>query len=245
MAWRDFLYFFKRQRLLIVILLFMIFATLALSAVLTQRTDDQIVIAGNDSIVVEFEKLRQELVLKDSLKRAENSAKNYARVSNTYNYSKPAASVGSDYNKSYSPTYTKSVKLSEGETILLNKSDTAQWKMIPGIGTVFASRIVEYRDKLGGYIDIEQLREVFGVDAELYARIIPYIDADYGSVGLLINSLEFKELLNHPYLNYKQVKAIVNLRKKRGSINSVSELGMLDEFTSDDIRKLIPYLDFQ
>ena len=235
MAWRDFLYFFKRQRLLIVILLFMIFATLALSAVLTQRTDDEIVLAGNDSIVVEFEKLRQELVLKDSLKRA----------SNTYNYSKPAGSAGSDYNKSYSPTYTKSVKLSEGETISLNKSDTAQWKMIPGIGTVFASRIVEYRDKLGGYIDIEQLREVFGVDAELYARITPYIDADYGNVGLLINSLEFKELLNHPYLNYKQVKAIINLRKKRGTINSISELGMLDEFTSDDIRKLIPYLDFQ
>lgn len=235
MAWRDFLYFFKRQRLLIVLLLFMIFATLALSAVLTQRTDDEIVFAGDDSIVVEFEKLRHELVLKDSLKRA----------SNTYNYSKPAASGNSDYNKSYSPTYTKSVKLSEGETISLNKSDTAQWKMIPGIGTVFASRIVEYRDKLGGYIDIEQLREVFGVDADLYARIIPYIDADYGNAGLLINSLEFKELLNHPYLNYKQVKAIVNLRKKRGTINSISELGMLDEFTSDDIRKLIPYLDFQ
>ena len=61
---------------------------------------------------------------------------------------------------------------------------------------------------------------------------------------LWINELEFKELLRHPYLNYKQVRAIMNLRKKKGNIASIHELVMLDEFTSEDIFRIEPYLAF-
>jgi hypothetical protein len=56
--------------------------------------------------------------------------------------------------------------------------------------------------------------------------------------------MEFRELLKHPYLNYRQVQAIVNLRKKRGKIASINELAMLDEFTSEDIFRIEPYLEF-
>ena len=51
--------------------------------------------------------------------------------------------------------------------------------------------------------------------------------------------------MRHPYLNYKQVQAIMNLRRKKGEITTIRELAMLDEFTSEDIFRLEPYLSFQ
>ena len=93
-------------------------------------------------------------------------------------------------------------------------------------------------------MSVEQLREVYGIDDELFLRISPYIQADDNYSKLQINRMEFRELLKHPYLNYRQVQAIVNLRKKRGKIASINELAMLDEFTSEDIFRIEPYLEF-
>jgi DNA uptake protein ComE-like DNA-binding protein len=149
------------------------------------------------------------------------------------------ASQGNRY-----PRYPRVEKLSEGETISLNATDTAEWKRVPGIGTVYASRIVKYHERLGGFARKEQLLEVYGVDGELYARIAPYIEVSGSVRGLAVNQLEFRELLRHPYLSYKQVQAIVYLRHRKGRVDSIQELGMLDEFTSDDIYRLEPYLEF-
>lgn len=95
-----------------------------------------------------------------------------------------------------------------------------------------------------GFVRKEQLLEVYGVNNELYVRIAPYIESGGNVQQVRVNQLEFKELLRHPYLSYKQVQAIVNLRNRKGRVDSIRELGMLDEFTSDDIYRLEPYLEF-
>lgn len=146
---------------------------------------------------------------------------------------------------SYSTNYQQIEKLKAGETIFLNETDTTQWKKIPGIGSSYASRIVKYRDLLGGYVHKEQLMEVYGLDAELYSRIESYIVIDSNYTKLNINNLQFRSLLRHPYLSYKQVQAIMNLREQKGDIMMVEELAMLDEFTSEDIERLEPYLQFK
>ena len=117
-------------------------------------------------------------------------------------------------------------------------------RKLPGIGSSYASRIVKYRELLGGYVSLEQLLEVYGMENELYSRIIPYISTDTNYRKIKVNELEFRELLRHPYLNYKQVQAIVSLRRRKGDIVSIGELSMLDEFTSADIDRLEPYLEF-
>ncbi|HBK40302.1 MAG TPA: hypothetical protein DDZ57_01845, partial [Porphyromonadaceae bacterium] len=53
-------------------------------------------------------------------------------------------------------------------------------------------RIVKYRNLLGGFVSVEQLREVYGIDNELFSRISPYIQADENFRKLWINELEFK-----------------------------------------------------
>ncbi|MDR1881292.1 MAG: helix-hairpin-helix domain-containing protein [Prevotella sp.] len=138
--------------------------------------------------------------------------------------------------------YPRQEKLKAGETIELNSADTSSLKKIPGIGTGFANRIVKYGNLLGGYADIAQLKEVWGLDDELYNKVVPYITLDPRVRKTRINSADFKELNKHPYIDFKQARAIVDIRERKGNIESLKRLSLLEEFTEDDIKRLAPYL---
>ncbi len=106
------------------------------------------------------------------------------------------------------------------EMLELNSADTNQLKSLPGIGSSFASRIVKYRQRLGGYVAKEQLKEIFGLNEELFDKISPYLYVDIFDVKKLnINTDDYFTLVQHPYLNKEIVKQILQLRKKQGILN--------------------------
>ena len=135
-------------------------------------------------------------------------------------------------------------KLKEGQTIEINSADTSSLKTIPGIGSAYASRIIKYRNSLGGFTSISQLKEVWGLDEELYEHVSPYITIEKTARKLRINKLSMDELRKHPYIDYKQAKVIVDIRTRKGDIKSINRLALLDEFTEKDIKRLTPYLRF-
>lgn len=242
MRWKDFLHYQQGEKIAVIILLTLILAALVLIALVSHRKSNQIVLAHNESLILEFEKFIQELKEKENIETESRPTAGNINSKNRVGNSSASSYQTESPSKS---SFTPAEKLNPGETILLNETDTAQWKKIPGIGSTFAARIVKYGKSMGGYVNKEQLKEVYGIDNELFIRISAFIDEDQNFSRLLINRLEFQSLLSHPYLNYKQVQAILNLRKKKGKIDSIRELGILDEFTSDDIARLQPYLDFQ
>ena len=141
--------------------------------------------------------------------------------------------------------YPVSEKLTEGTIIEINASDTTQLKKIPGIGSSFAKRIVGYRTILGGYYRIEQLQEVYGMYEELYEKITPYLEINPDSIKTIsANTASIDKLKAHPYLNFYQAKAIVEMRKKKGELKSIDELSLLEEFTADDLERIKHYLTF-
>ena len=110
----------------------------------------------------------------------------------------------------------------------LNTVDSTTLVELPQIGPYMAMRILEFRDKLGGYVDKAQLRDVKGMDSTRFAIIEPYINI--GEVELRkidVNRADFKTLVHHPYLSYEQVKRIFNQREKRGMIKNWSQLETL------------------
>lgn len=264
MRWKDFLYFQRGSKTAVILLLILIVLTLILNLLLTYKNSSDIILTQNDSIVREFEEFRRTLRLKDSSAVvATEGSREFAEYGSTAK--RPTGRVGSGYettsrrddadtSRRYSSrndrasssriAYPSIEKLSEGETISLNETDTTEWKKVPGIGSVYASRIVTYRDLLGGFVKVEQLLEVYGIDQELFSRIAVYIEPDGNFRRLQVNEADFKELLRHPYLNYKQVQSIMGLRRKKGDITSIRELSILDEFTPEDILRLEPYLAF-
>ncbi|MDR0575334.1 MAG: helix-hairpin-helix domain-containing protein [Tannerella sp.] len=147
---------------------------------------------------------------------------------------------------SYSrPSYPRSEKFAKGTIVELNTADTTILKKIPGIGSAFAKRIVNYRNLLGGYYSVTQLNEVYGIDEERYDALKSWFTADPSLVFKLdVNKLPQDSLRRHPYINYGQSKVITQLRRQKGKLTGWENLQLLDEFTDSDKIRLLPYLSF-
>ena len=102
-------------------------------------------------------------------------------------------------------------------------------------------QIHPYRERLGGYHSIVQLRELEVLPEELGDWV--HVSAPPAAM-LNVNKLSLTQLRSHPYLSFYQAKAIVELRKREGHIRSVRQLLFLDEFSESDIERLTPYLSF-
>lgn len=136
---------------------------------------------------------------------------------------------------------TRLTKLHLGEHIELNHADTMQLKRIPGVGSKIAQMLVRYRDQLGGFVSVHQVRDIYLNDSILDKWLV----VDQSCVHKLkINHASLMELKRHPYCSYIQAKAIVNYRKHFGVIHNVEELGCVEEMSSHGIEQWTPYLDF-
>ncbi len=125
----------------------------------------------------------------------------------------------------------------------LNTSDSAGLVSVPGIGPVFASRIIRYREQLGGFLTVTQLSEINGIPDSLMKWFI--VTDTFPLRMIRVNSVSVSELRRHPYVNFYQARAIVEYRKERGVIKGPEQLSFMEEFTAQDLDRLLPYLDFR
>jgi competence ComEA-like helix-hairpin-helix protein len=152
-----------------------------------------------------------------------------------------------DNNNQYkSNGFTKSAYVKkELQIIEVNTADTLLLDEIKGVGAAFARRIVKYRDRLGGFYKKEQLLEVYGVDSIKFAEIKDQIRIDVTAIKKInINAAEFQDLKSNPYLNYKQINAIIQYRKQHGNYNDINDLRKILILNAQIIQNLTPYLSF-
>ncbi|MXV53092.1 helix-hairpin-helix domain-containing protein [Pedobacter sp. HMF7647] len=139
--------------------------------------------------------------------------------------------------------YVKKVKAAI--YIDLNQADSAELETVDGIGPAFALRIIKYRDRLGGFVSKDQLREVFGIDSAKFRQIVPQTFVGSSQVKKInINTATFDDLKQHPYLTYKQMNAIVKYRKQHGNFNGADDLKNIAILNNDVIERIKPYLEF-
>ena len=143
----------------------------------------------------------------------------------------------------YAYTPYPSRKLPRGRQLDLNAADSAELLRVPGVGPYFARRIVRYRERLGGFVSPEQLREIPNLPDSVQTWF--RVTAEKARSPLRLNSATFRELLRHPYLNYEQVKAIVNYRERQGALQTLQELSLSGAFTPVDLERLTPYVSFE
>lgn len=138
------------------------------------------------------------------------------------------------------------------DTVLnLRTADTTELKLIRGIGSYRAKQIVPYRQQLGGFTHVEQLREI----KALQPLLIDTLSADsllahfwLDSIivePLSVNSIGVERLQRHPYLSFEQAKAIYELRRRKVRLNSIEALEQLDCFTPEELLRVAPYLSFK
>lgn len=138
------------------------------------------------------------------------------------------------------------------DTILnLRTADTTELKMIKGIGSYRAKQIIRYREQLGGFVSVEQLREVKALQPLLKDSLSTdsllshfFLDS-VRVVPLKVNSMRVEQLQRHPYLSFEQARAIYELRRKKIHLKHLDQLRTLDCLTEQDIQRLRPYLSFE
>lgn len=132
-------------------------------------------------------------------------------------------------------------KLKPTERVPLNTADTTLLKRIPGIGSYYARRIVWYRERLGGYCNIDQLDEIEGFpsDAKYYLVL-----SDEKIRKLNFNTMTLSQLRAHPYMGFYRARDVIDYRRLKGPIHGWDDLRLLRSFPPDMIKRLAPYVEF-
>ena len=180
-------------------------------------------------------------------KKAQDLQKIYAMTPELYARLKPwitiAATSESTHNQKHHDT--NSYQMKNNESIRINQASAEEWESLPGIGTLLATRIVRFRDALGGFLEARQLSEVYGITDSSYQRISARLICDKTSIRKIeINHVDVDELEKHPYITRKQARLLVNYRRQHQKISGIAELSDTGVFTDDWLQKISPYLSF-
>jgi len=129
------------------------------------------------------------------------------------------------------------------ELLEINTADSIQLEKLRGIGPTLASRIIRYRNRLGGFISIEQLKEVYGVNDTLFNLIKDQVVVNDNDVRVVVLNVDsFPVLASHPYIGKKLAGLILTYRKQHKRFESTDDLKNLPLLTDEIFRKLVPYL---
>lgn len=127
----------------------------------------------------------------------------------------------------------------------LNVCDSIELETLRGVGAVLAKRIVKYRNALGGFYDVSQLKEVYGLSAETFAQIQPYVFLrELKLRPLYVNTASIETLKAHPYLDYYQAKSVYTYRLHHQKIHGMEEMATIPLLDERTCKKIAPYLCF-
>lgn len=159
------------------------------------------------------------------------------RISDTGRRSK---TVASKYYPVSSPVIVSRAVLD------INTADSADLEQLPGIGEKLSARIIKYRDKLGGYIDVQQLKEVYGMTDSNYLKCKGQlkVSANFRPLKIQVNRADYASLRKHPYIHHffaKSLTAYIKAHERMLDSEALFEIGSLSK---EEILKVLPYLDF-
>jgi len=156
----------------------------------------------------------------------------------SYPYSKNKGSSFDSFPRSASKPNKLIVEVNTADSVLL--------ELLPGIGEKLSSRIVRYRDRLGGFISLDQLKEVYGINDTLFQQLKKHCILKPGSnlIKLSINSADYRQLRQHPYISHLTAKILLAYRRTHEKIKDGEELFAINGLDKKEMERLVPYLAF-
>ena len=242
---KDYFYFNRTDRIVALILLAVIIITCLVRTPMSNPSDGEPVIIPADTTSVSennptVRPRSTRSYPKDSTRR-EYPKRETTRSTARYSRQNTHNSVDSVRKDTVRPDrYPR--KQRPSAPVDLNAADSIMLISLPGIGPVFASRIIRYRQQLGGFTGTGQLLEINGLPDSLMEWFI--ITDTIPLRRIRINKETLNELRRHPYINFYQARSIVEFRRDRGNIKGPEQLTLFEEFTTQDLERLVPYLDF-
>ena len=127
----------------------------------------------------------------------------------------------------------------------LNSCDTNELVTVPQFGSKRAAKLIEYREKLGGFSSISQLQEVYILQNIDTVKLKDYRYINRQKIKKLnVNPATYQELVAHPYIDAYLTKLIIHHRERNGPIRDLDEFQRITHAYPELIEKLRPYVAF-
>jgi competence protein ComEA len=151
------------------------------------------------------------------------------------------------YVKKEQPQFVETKRLpyavKTSKTIDINTADTAEFILLPGIGSKLAQRIINFRNKLGGFYSVDQVAETFGLPDSTFKKIKPRLIISPSSIiRINVNTASLEDLKIHPYIRYNLANAIIQYRNQHGNFSSITDIKKIMLFTDEVYKKVEPYI---
>jgi DNA uptake protein ComE-like DNA-binding protein len=223
---KDWLYFSRKERLGIYIMSALITLLWVLPVFFSTESDP---IRPLNITAVQIDSLEHVLI-----KREKKEIKNFKQF---------AVKNKTEYTGYKEFNYPVAKKV---EIIDINKADSIDFEKLPGIGEKLSARMVKYRERLGGYYKIEQLKEIYGMQDSNFIKFkhLIKVQTDFKPHQISINRASYSELRQHPYLSHLFVKSVLAYIKMHGFISGEDELFKIGSISQDEVMRVLPYLDF-
>ena len=151
------------------------------------------------------------------------------------------AQVENSYRKTeFSKEYNRPEK--KALVVDINQADTSAFIALPGIGSKLATRIVNFRDKLGGFYSIDQVAETYGLPDSTFQTIKTSLQLSGSVKTLNVNTATEDELKVHPYIRWNLANAIVEYRNQHGNFGTLEELKKISLVDEGNYEKITHYL---
>ncbi|RAJ04210.1 DNA uptake protein ComE-like DNA-binding protein [Chitinophaga skermanii] len=129
------------------------------------------------------------------------------------------------------------------QSIDINTADSSSWELLPGIGAGYTRRILKFRERLGGFHDVQQVGETYGLPGSVFNKIQPFLKlGDISLRKIDLNQADEKSLGDHPYINTNLARAIVKYRSVHGPFERVEDLKRLPLVDEINYRKIEYYI---
>ena len=152
-------------------------------------------------------------------------------------YVRIAATAGPDYKGKYKPYEKPAIA-----AVDINTADTSALMALPGIGAKLSARILQFRNKLGGFHSVEQVKETYALPDSVFQKIAPYLKLHTRITPININEASIDQLKAHPYIRYHLANAIVQYRTQHGTYQTIEDVKKIMIVDEQIFTKMAPYL---
>ena len=158
-------------------------------------------------------------------------------------YVRIAAVAQPTYTNNYTPYEKKPYEKKVVAPVDINAGDSSAFDALPGIGGGYSRRIINFRNRLGGFYKVEQIAETFGLPDSVFQKIKPLLTITGNDIKKLnINTAKEEELKAHPYIRWQLAKVITEYKKQHGDFKTVQDLKKIMTIDDETYNKIAPYL---
>jgi competence ComEA-like helix-hairpin-helix protein len=158
----------------------------------------------------------------------------------------PSANAPQYENKTYPAYPTKQYEKKQVQPVNINQGDSVAFVDLPGIGPSYAKRIINFRNRLGGFYAVDQIAETFGLPDSTFQKIKPFLQMDIATIKKInINTTTMDELKAHPYIRYQLANLIIQYRTQHGPYKNIEDIKKIMVVDDDLFKKIAPYLTIQ